>query len=433
MSRLEVKISEVKSLSAKLGPDLTKVSSIADSINSVRGNLDSRITARRNIGSRLSSAYNEAKSIQAKLKELQKFIDDSMDRYEKAENKVNDEAEALMVLWSIEYGGEFALEWGGGMYDVPGNSALNGKIYEAGNENFEDIVPIIEDGKRDQKVSYVSVGLTGLSNMDSEKFLTTNDGMQFKMFKQNGQIWIKVVNGGIENQADFSYYRGLLKDGLGGRWKWNKDLTKSLVNDGVPLYSKVDNSFFKSNTNKFLNTKLGSLDGYIGRIGKSKVKVAGGAWIDTFKENMNVKETFAGLKNIDKDATLLTKAGKFAGPIGTLLTVGEDGYEEFFSPSAKGSMGEKVQNTVIDVGVDLGTGSAAMATGAAVGSFFLPPLGTVVGAGVGIGLNATINYKYGGPPPESVVDRTKDKVKDTVKSAEKFGGWVKDKIGKIFW
>lgn len=428
MPSLEIKISEVKELSSELGPDCNKMSSIADSINSVRGNLDSRITARRNIGLRLTSVYDAAKYIQTKLEELQKFIDDSMDRYEKAESKVNNEAEALMFLWNIEYGREFALQWNGMMSGTPSNSA----IYEARAGSFEDIVLEIEDAKRDQKVSYGLVGLTGLSNMDSEKFLITNDGMQFKMFKQNGQILIKVVDGGIENQADFSYYRGLLKDGLGGRWKWNKDFVKNLVNDGVPLYSRIDKNFFKSNTNKFLNTKMGSLDNYIGIIGENPFKVAGGAWIDTFKENMNVKESFAGLKNIDKDATLLTKAGKFAGPIGTLLTVGEDGYEEFFSPSAKGSMGEKVQNTVIDVGVDLGTGSAAMATGAAVGSFFLPPVGTVVGVGVGALANLGINYKFGGPPPESIVDRTKDTVKGTVKSAEKFGGWVKDKIGKIF-
>ncbi|WP_234121602.1 hypothetical protein [Clostridium hydrogenum] len=433
MSRLEIKISEVKRLSSKLGPDSTKMSSIADSINSVRGNLDSRITARKNIGSRLSSAYNEAKSIETKLKMLEKFIDDSMDRYEKAETKVNKEAEELIALWNIEYGGEFALEWRGMMYDVPGNSALNEEIYEAGNENFEDIGSEIEDAKREQKISYTLVGVTGLSNMNSEKFLITNDGMQFKLFKQNGQIWIKVVNGGIENQADFSYYRGLLKDGLGGKWKWNKDFVKDLVNDGVPLYSKADKGFFKRNTNKFLNTKMGSLDNYIGNIGKNPLKVGGDTWANTFKENMNVKEAFAGIKNIDKDASLLTKAGKFAGPVGILLTVGDDAYGEFYGANANRSMGEKVQDTVIDVGVDLGTGSAAMATGAAVGSFFLPPLGTVVGVGVGALANMGMNYKFGGPPPESIVDRTKDEVKDTVKSAEKFGGWVKDKIGKYFW
>lgn len=83
-----------------------------------------------------------------------------------------------------------------------------------------------------------------------------------------------------------------------------------------------------------------------------------------------------------------------------------------------GFSGENLKNFGLDAAVDVGMGAGATAAGAAIGSLFLPPLGTVVGAGAGIAINAAITIKFGGPPAESVVDHVKDFAKHPIKTTQ---------------
>lgn len=457
MSRLEVKISEVKSLSAKLGPDCTKVSSIADSINSVRGNLDSRITGRRNIGSRLSSAYNEAKSIQAKLKALQKFIDDSMDRYEKAEDKVNKEAEELMFLWSIEYGGEFALEWSGTMYGVPGNSLLNEEIFddEGIEEEEEDCehkggwerIYELED-KYDTKdletnISQLEIALTGVSNISKESLsdpsIVKTNGLEFKLFRQNGKVYLKIL--GTKDQ-DFSTVRELLRKATGKRWN-DKGFVTSLSNDGVALYDESNEKFFRKNSSKIFGDKLDPLNDYINAnnkiIGKNKWQIAESTASDTFRENM----PWNSFKDF-KAAERVTKVGKVAGILGFGLTAADDINANFNSKEnrSKGIV-EKVADSASDITIDTASGAGAMAAGAAIGSV-IPGVGTVVGGAIGLVIGVGINYeannhKFNSLGEKSVVGWAKDEAKGAINSlgkdidsAGKSINSVGKYIGKIF-
>ena len=74
--------------------------------------------------------------------------------------------------------------------------------------------------------------------------------------------------------------------------------------------------------------------------------------------------------------------------------------------------------------VDFTAGAGATAVGSAVGSLFLPPLGTVVGAGVGMGVNWIINGPKYGNPPKSFVGHSKHFVKQGINQAGKFIGNV---------
>ena len=51
------------------------------------------------------------------------------------------------------------------------------------------------------------------------------------------------------------------------------------------------------------------------------------------------------------------------------------------------------------------TGGAA-AIGATIGTAIVPPIGTVVGAGVGMAVSWGVNKEWGNPP-KSIADRTK--------------------------
>ena len=68
-----------------------------------------------------------------------------------------------------------------------------------------------------------------------------------------------------------------------------------------------------------------------------------------------------------------------------------------------------------------------MAAGAVAGSFFLPPLGTVVGAGVAVVATAGLNYKWkalGGK--DNIIDITKKGIKNVT-------GKVTEKLKTVFW
>lgn len=81
-----------------------------------------------------------------------------------------------------------------------------------------------------------------------------------------------------------------------------------------------------------------------------------------------------------KGASKLAKYGKVAGIAGTVLTVGGNAANYF----GDGVQGNDVPDFVVDTGVDLASGAVGIGVGAAVGSLFLPPLGTVVGALAGL-------------------------------------------------
>lgn len=79
------------------------------------------------------------------------------------------------------------------------------------------------------------------------------------------------------------------------------------------------------------------------------------------------------------------KMGKVLGVAGTLLTVGND----FTSNIKNGHLNETKFAT--DTTVDIGSSMAAAGVGALAGSFFLPPIGTAVGAVVGFAASYVLN------------------------------------------
>lgn len=90
------------------------------------------------------------------------------------------------------------------------------------------------------------------------------------------------------------------------------------------------------------------------------------------------------------DASKLGKIGKGFGAVGTVLTVFGNADTYF----RDGVQGNDVPDFLVDTGFDLASAAASMGVGAAVGSFFLPPIGTVVGAGVGLLVDAIFNAPW---------------------------------------
>lgn len=149
-----------------------------------------------------------------------------------------------------------------------------------------------------------------------------------------------------------------------------------------------------------------------GKFDLSEMKAAG---FSVFKDAFNPANDFKGWG----DASKVGKLGKGLGIVGTGFTLSNN-FIDNVDLSDGLDVGESV-NFVTDTAIDLGSGAGATAAGAMVGSAFLPPLGTVVGEAVGIGINVAINWEFGGPPKKSAVGHVKDGVKTTTKA---IGDWV---------
>lgn len=128
-------------------------------------------------------------------------------------------------------------------------------------------------------------------------------------------------------------------------------------------------------------------------------------------------------KNVIGKGSKITKnIGKGFGALSFGLIVA-DNYQ-----SNKGDTKKIVVGTAVDGAL---TGGAA-AIGATVGSAIVPPIGTVVGAGVGVLVSAGLNTEFG-TPPKSIADHSKDLVNkgvdSAIKSTKKIGnaiaGWFK--------
>ncbi|PZL71491.1 hypothetical protein CI088_12140 [Enterococcus plantarum] len=177
----------------------------------------------------------------------------------------------------------------------------------------------------------------------------------------------------------------------GFTYKWGKDLkNKSGIDLSEFHYSRLPD----------------------GGMNYAELKAAG--W-NGFKESFNPANDFKGWG----DASKVGKFGKGLGILGTTVTVGNNFADNIDLSDGLG-VGETV-NFLTDTAIDVGSGAGATAVGAMVGSAFLPPLGTVVGAAVGVGINTAINWKFGGPPKKSTVDHVKDGVKNATKAV---GDWV---------
>lgn len=135
-----------------------------------------------------------------------------------------------------------------------------------------------------------------------------------------------------------------------------------------------------------------------------------GVRIDHYKQPLKAGASAALRDTVDdftgwKDASKIGKAGKLFGAAGTVLTVAGNADHYFHD----GIQGNDARDFAIDTTVDIAGAAVATGVGAAIGSLFLPPIGTVVGALIGLGLNLVLDWDFIGG--KSVVGWAKEGAK----------------------
>lgn len=375
MSVIKIKTNYVLDTNAHLTSATTRLWSLKMDLSSVRYSIDSRISSRQNIAGRLSDAYLKVSEVQTKIKQLETFVQQAAQRYSSTENKICGQAKDIV-------------ENNGWKYDLARNATIG----------------------------------AGAALLNSNKLLRVGKGLQFRMYRKNGQTFIKLMGDKIRSLRDFEKYYGLLKEGLGGTSKWTRNYVTNLVNNGIPLYRDGNpGQYYSKNASKLINSNFEAFDDAINRIDDPFHKVAGRTLVD----EMKVWESFTGWK----DATNVTRVGKGLGILGIGIDVYSN-YDENFTRDAQGNRvysAENIKEFAVDTTVDIGAGAAAMAAGAAAGSFFLPPAGTIVGAVAGTVAYGAINWKVFGD--KSIVDVMKDGANVAVDKAIEWGGEAVDFVG----
>ncbi|MCM3567288.1 hypothetical protein [Neobacillus mesonae] len=85
MALIKVHTDYVRSTGNILGTKIARVEDVKGDISSLRHGIDRKILSRRNIDLKLSSSLNELNKIVMHMRELDRFIDQSMDRYQRTE------------------------------------------------------------------------------------------------------------------------------------------------------------------------------------------------------------------------------------------------------------------------------------------------------------------------------------------------------------
>ncbi|MDX8361631.1 YtxH domain-containing protein [Cytobacillus sp. IB215316] len=397
MSTINIKTNEVNNTVPDLVKNKRELSNMGNRLSTVKYQIDGKIISRTNVSSQISQVCISINKIEELLQEIEKFIVQSVDRYNKAEDYLVKEAMSIVDGKNVNNNLNMGIDW---------------KVI-------------------------MNTFITGESAFLKRNNLKAIPGYTFKMFKKDGNVFIKVVgdmmSGNRLNHSDFMKYRQMLSTELGGTWKWGRKFVNELVNSGVQLYEKDGNTFYNKNINKFKNTQFDDLNYYINSVGQPPTKV----WTSTFKEGMKFWDDFIGWKSVSN----MKRLGKGLSILGYGLTVRDNINANLRDESGEFSFTfDKSVDFFVDTTVDIGFGSAAIAVGTAtvsaigtataggtIGSFLLPPVGTVVGivagAGVFYALNTKIPYIN-----KSVVEATKDIANFVVDEAIEFGKDIKDEV-----
>ncbi|CAM3958654.1 hypothetical protein [Mesobacillus thioparans] len=389
MSKIKIDVDDIMNLNPQVKSVFSRVTNLESSILSVRASIDHKILSRTNLNGKFNKAGAKFDSLEQKIRGLEVFVNQSMDSYWNAEKYVLRKSKETLKVKS---------------------KRQHNESWQYFKENFWEATKASMGGY----AFYAAM----------KNLLKLADNVEFKLFKDNGRVFVKLVNEGYQ-PSSYMAIRNLLMEKLGGQaGDWKKGYINRLVNSGIALYDSFNddinnNAAFRQARHKYSNTSFSDLNKYIERLGQNKVKVWGKTFGESFVDNTKALWEDFNFKGF-REAAGNVKLSKALGVAGTLIMVGEnmkDAYEE-----------KSLKKFVVDTGVDATLGIGSVAAGAAFGSLFIPPVGTVVGAAAGAGINLAMNWKFDILGGKSVTDASKEFVSDSV---DKIEGTVKDSLNKI--
>ncbi len=232
------------------------------------------------------------------------------------------------------------------------------------------------------------------------------NGVHFTLNKRGSKYYLHIADDFVDslipnkwnNFADF-----LTKNFK--EYDWEKSDMKALLESRKGW--RTDSDFLK-------NIHYKNMTEYLMIIKKAEENGAS-IWRTTFNkrftEEINILDNFNVSKYTDDAADILGNTGRALGALGTIVTVGSNFYDNIYADGQWNFTPDSVQDFLTDSAVDIGWEATSAAAGAAIGSFFAPPVGTAVGAIAGIAIGAAgeigITDVDGDGEKDSLVDMAK--------------------------
>lgn len=360
---------------------------LEDAKNSI---IDLKGSGFNNIAEALVSVITEIENEKKSLILLKEGLEKSVYLYKQTESDIIDEQIGINVINKIAEG-----------------------IISVSDFRSQDIISILE--------SFLTKGIFSDNVIDDIGKIM--NGTYISSHWENGSLYIKLHCKDYTNSQVGEW----LKEHLGGNWDDYK--SRNMRNNGFDIYN---DSGFTRKLRYFDDVTDAELAKYIKNMTDQGGISFGKAFRNNFFDDFNYKD-FGELGT-------LGKTGKILGTAGTVLTIGGDVVDNFYSPDTGewSFSGNQAADCVCDIGIDLAAGAGSAAAGAAVGSLIVPPVGTVVGAGVGIAIDVAANNIRlfdvdGDGNKDSLVDTVKIGAHYTVDKVEEgldnFSDWASD-VGK---
>ncbi len=385
----------IADISTELKYVSNRLSGIKGDFHSQKQAIDWKIRSRHGISYRLNRIDESLSDVDVQIKKLVNFIQQSIVYYNNCEQKVKSNSVQLeSTLKEIH------------------NMVLDGFSGDENPSMFKQYMTAIEGSV---------IGTTGILAK------SVLESLNYKLIEKNGVTYLK-LSSSISNYKEL---RKLFLKNIDASSPWRKEsirriMESSKYGDGIVLYNENQPKSPIPNQDRkiFSETKVQALNGYVKRLpynpARKVLSAAGTGAADSIKGNVMFWDDFRGWK----DASNFTKIGKSAGALGNVLMIGSNWAK---AHDENGNFDSS--KFVVDTAVDVGSAAAATAAGAAAGSLFLPPLGTVIGAGAGFAVNMAFNAPLLGD--KSVVDVTKDFANEMVDEASKAIDDVTDTIGNV--
>lgn len=245
------------------------------------------------------------------------------------------------------------------------------------------------------------------------------DGTYLKTKNINGIIHMMLEQPWMRNNVDIIEW---LSNNVGG--DWTEYSARNMKDWNFSVFDTKKDSFTRDFGRYFDDITDTQMIKYF-----ENLEDTGGSFFKNVKKNFNMFDDFDYSEF--GEMSKFGKVGKVLGTAGTVFNIGSDAVDNFYDPNTGkwSCSGNQVADFAFDVAIDLGTSAGATALGAGVGSFFAPPIGTVVGAGAGFAIDTVANnvklFDVDG-------DGSKDSLVDTVKiGAHKLVDGIEDGIDFI--
>lgn len=371
---------QVKTISNTIRYKIAAASKIREQLNAILTDMENEQTIMQGMSELLSQ------SVQFYLKTESIIID----TYEKVEATIVDGQRDTEIESSSE--SEF-LDWLNTFFDVNGNPTVG---------MLRTLLLSIKDANMWKALQLLS------------------QGKCFHFVTDNGRSFIKLIGGTNMTKQEVKEFMEVLT----GSERWTKYDAKILRQKGIELLNHKNlNSTYER---LFENGQYTALTEYLkGMQLRNATKIA-----KTFKAELKSGMKFWDDFNPSKYSELgkASKIAKGLSAAGTVIDFVTDFSDDFFEDGEFVVSGENMKEFVVDSAVSVSANVLTTAAGAAVGSIFIPPIGTVAGMAAGAVFGFFTNIGIRDFDGDGETDSIVDGIKYGANCAVDFIG---DKAGEI--